>query len=118
MKQIDISTTIKPWGKEEIVEENVAYVVKRLTMKAGHRCSLQYHELKRETIYVLSGVLKISIGIDKNQMTEDVYYPNSFITIEPLTLHRMEGIEDTVYLEASTTEIHDVVRLEDDYNRG
>mgnify|MGYP000078733492 CR=1 FL=1 len=33
----------KPWGREEIVEVNERYMVKKLTMFAGHRCSLQYH---------------------------------------------------------------------------
>ena len=47
----------KPWGCEEVVEINDKYMVKKLTMWAGHRCSLQYHNLKKETIYVLSGVL-------------------------------------------------------------
>ena len=32
-------------------------------------------------------------------------------------VHRMEGEEDSVYLEASTPEIDDVIRLVDDYNR-
>ncbi len=31
--------------------------------------------------------------------------------------HRMTAIEDTVVLEASTTELTDVVRLEDRYGR-
>ena len=46
----------KPWGKEEVVEINDRYMVKKLTMWKDHRCSLQYHEIKRETIYVLSGL--------------------------------------------------------------
>ena len=29
----------------------------------------------------------------------------------------MEGIEDSVYLEASTPEMDDVVRISDDYDR-
>ena len=117
MSKFESQVVIKPWGKEEIIEKNSSYVVKRLTMKAGHRCSLQYHELKRETIYVLTGVLKISTGSHVDQMTESIYHQNSFVTIEPFTLHRMEGIEEAVYLEASTTELADVVRLEDDYQR-
>jgi mannose-6-phosphate isomerase-like protein (cupin superfamily) len=36
----------KPWGKEEIVEINDRYMMKKLTMLAGHRCSLQFHILK------------------------------------------------------------------------
>ena len=32
-------------------------------------------------------------------------------------IHRMEGIEDSFYLETSTNELYDVVRIEDKYNR-
>ena len=28
----------KPWGKEEVIEMNEKYMVKKLTMWAGHRC--------------------------------------------------------------------------------
>ena len=49
----------KPWGKEEVIEMNEKYMVKKLTMWAGHRCSLQYHNQKKETIYVLEGQLRI-----------------------------------------------------------
>jgi mannose-6-phosphate isomerase-like protein (cupin superfamily) len=107
----------KPWGKEEIVEINDRYMMKKLTMLAGHRCSLQFHNLKTETIYVLSGALKIVNGMDQNNLKEDIYYPGDSITIPAKVIHRMEAIEDSVYLEASTPEIHDVVRLSDDYKR-
>ena len=36
----------KPWGAEEVVEINEYYMVKKLTMLAGKRCSLQYHKIK------------------------------------------------------------------------
>jgi mannose-6-phosphate isomerase-like protein (cupin superfamily) len=107
----------KPWGKEEVIEINDKYMVKRLTMLAGHRCSLQYHNLKKETIYVLSGVLKIHQGTSQDNLEEKLYQAGDSITIQPGLIHRMEGVEDAVYLEASTPEIDDVVRLQDDYLR-
>lgn len=107
----------KPWGREEVVEINDKYMVKKLTMWAGHRCSLQYHNIKMETIYVLSGVLKIYQGLSENALDEALYYPGDAITIPPGLIHRMEGVEDAVYLEASTPEIDDVIRLVDDYER-
>lgn len=113
------NTTIieKPWGREEVIEINDKYMVKRLTMWAGHRCSLQYHNIKRETIYVLSGVLKIIQGASQDALTEALYRAGDTITIPPGLVHRMEGVEDSVYLEASTPEMDDVVRLSDDYRR-
>jgi mannose-6-phosphate isomerase len=108
----------KPWGREEIIEINDRYMMKRLTMFKGHRCSLQYHKIKHETIYVLSGALRIYTGDSKENLTSRVFSAGETIALAPGVIHRMEGVEDSVYLEASTPENDDVVRLVDDYNRG
>jgi mannose-6-phosphate isomerase-like protein (cupin superfamily) len=107
----------KPWGQEEVIEINDKYMVKKLTMLAGHRCSLQYHNKKKETIYVLSGILKITLGENQAAMVDTLYYPGDNITISPGSIHRMEGVIESIYLEASTPEMDDVVRLVDDYQR-
>ncbi len=112
----------KPWGQEEILEINNSYVVKRLTMKAGHKCSLQYHENKLETIYVLSGKLIIWLEGMKSEkqliITPIEFSPGDVITIPTYTKHRMEAKEeDSIYLECSTPELDDVVKLHDDYGR-
>jgi len=107
----------KPWGKEELIEYNDHYVVKKLFMKANECCSLQYHELKRETIYVLSGKVKLYIGNDINTLDEKIMTAGDKITITPYMIHRMEGIEDSEYLECSSPELWDVVRLGDKYAR-
>tara|TARA_B110000196_G_C20649359_1_gene432275 strand:- start:121 stop:465 length:345 start_codon:yes stop_codon:yes gene_type:complete len=107
----------KPWGKEEIIEINEKYMVKKLTMWKEHRCSLQFHNHKKETVYVLSGKLRIVSGPNQNNLKEKIYLAGDSITITPGTVHRMEGVEDSVYLEASTAEMNDVVRLVDDYDR-
>ena len=103
----------KPWGYEKIIEKNDKYVMKELFMKEGNQCSLQYHEKKHETVYVISGKLKLTI-----EGKESVLHPGFTISIPPNTVHRMKAITDTLYLEASTPELDDVVRLKDDYNRG
>ena len=107
----------KPWGKEEVIEINDYYMVKKLTMWKGHRCSLQYHKEKKETIYILSGKLRIYVGKSKENLSSRVYYSNESLTLMPGIIHRMEAEEDSVYLEASTPQINDVVRISDDYNR-
>ena len=107
----------KPWGCEEVIEINDKYMVKKLTMWAGHRCSLQYHNIKKETIYVLSGVLNIIQGKTQDTLVGKYYRAGDTVTIPPGLIHRMEGVEDSVYLEASTPEMDDVVRLVDDYKR-
>lgn len=108
-----MKTINKPWGKEEILEINDHYMVKVLSMKQGCRCSSQYHRYKVETIVVISGTLLIT----RNYTENIILNPGDHLTILPKTVHRMEGREHTVYLECSTSEIDDVVRLEDDYGR-
>ena len=100
---------LKPWGYELLIEKNEHYVVKELSMNKGHMCSLQYHEKKKETIYMLNGTLKVHIGDTINNLSEIILNPHETLTIEPVKLHRMEAIEDSVYLEASTPELDDVI---------
>lgn len=107
----------KPWGREELLEKNQHYMVKRLTMKKGCKCSLQYHEKKRETLYVESGMLRVMLGKSEHALTEHILKKGDFMTIVPGEVHRMEAIEESSYLEASTPELDDVVRLLDDYGR-
>jgi len=107
----------KPWGKEEVIEINEHYMVKKLTMWKDHRCSLQYHNHKQETIYVLSGCLRIFSGSSKETLEAKEYLPGDAITLIPGVIHRMEAVDDCEYLEASTPEMDDVVRLVDDYDR-
>ena len=104
----------KPWGCEEILELNQDYVLKRITLKEGHSCSLQYHKKKRETIFIIQGSIQLKKG---NRI---IAMPvGSCSTIEPFEVHRMtgKGKVDSAYLEVSTPELDDVVRLNDDYGR-
>ena len=101
----------KPWGFEEIIELNKKFCVKKITMKKNCRCSLQYHKKKIETITSLKGNLYIQI---KNKSI--ILKPFNSITIKPFTKHRMYAKNSNcIYLESSTIELKDVVRLEDDY---
>ena len=86
-------------------------------MNKEHRCSTQYHERKRETVYVLEGLLKVYIGDDVDTLESLLLGPGEYLTLQCYKIHRMEAIEDSVYLEASTPELDDVVRLQDDYKR-
>jgi len=110
-----VRTIEKPWGRETILEANAKYVVKKLTMYAGKRCSRQFHNVKTETIHVLKGDLIIEIDGQA-----EFYFEGSTITILAGTIHRMSapvGSYPVEYLECSTPELDDVVRLEDDWGR-
>jgi mannose-6-phosphate isomerase-like protein (cupin superfamily) len=107
----------KPWGYERWIEVNPNYVVKELFMKEGNSCSLQYHEFKHETFYVLKGKLKFYVGTDKDNLSIMFLEPGQHHTIEPLVIHRMEAVVDSLYLESSTNFLDDVIRIEDNYGR-
>ena len=53
----------KPWGHEVIWAHTAQYVGKLLHIKAGHALSLQYHELKDETIHLLRGRMLYRVGL-------------------------------------------------------
>jgi mannose-6-phosphate isomerase-like protein (cupin superfamily) len=101
----------KPWGFEKIHYVG-KYVVKELFIKKGHRLSLQYHKVKTETLVLMSGIARVVAGEDSEVMVAG-YVKH----IEPGTVHRIEAWEDAVFIECSTPELEDVVRLEDDYGR-
>ena len=107
----------KPWGYEKIWAHTDKYVGKIISINPGHRLSKQYHQVKDETIHILSGVLRVYMN-DLEFM--HMMYEGDCLHIEPGTIHRFEapeGYAPVVLLEASTPELDDVVRIEDDYDR-
>jgi quercetin dioxygenase-like cupin family protein len=106
----------KPWGYELIWAHTPRYVGKILHINKGHRLSYQYHNVKDETIRLLSGTLEVRTEIDGKNMVLNLR-PGDCLHIVPLMRHRMIAVEDCDVLEVSTPELDDVVRLEDDYER-
>lgn len=108
----------KPWGHEiHFALVDGKYCGKALHIGAGHALSLQYHELKEETVSVQSGRLHFEVGPSEDRLDAFELLPGESVHLLPGTRHRMTALEDTVVLEASTTELDDVVRLEDRYGR-
>ena len=106
----------KPWGHEIIWAHTDRYVGKVLHINAGHALSVQYHERKDETVYLLSGEMKYWVKLGDE--LEDVRLgKGDAFRITPGTVHYMEAITDCDILEASTPELDDVVRLKDRYGR-
>ena len=106
----------KPWGYEIIWAHTGNYAGKVLFIKAGEQLSLQYHKKKDEAIYVLEGRLKLEIIEDGKGNIIEMNEGESY-RIPPNTKHRMAGISDCKLCEVSTSELDDVVRLEDRYGR-
>jgi quercetin dioxygenase-like cupin family protein len=112
----EITRVEKPWGYELHWAHTDRYVGKLIHVNAGHALSLQYHNLKDETIYLHSG--KLLFEIDKGKGLEQCeMHPGERVHITPKTVHRMTAIEDSDIFEVSTPELHDVVRLDDRYGR-
>jgi mannose-6-phosphate isomerase len=109
----------KPWGHEEhFALVPGLYCGKTLHISAGHALSLQLHERKDETITIFAGRLKLEIGPTPVQLDHIELHPGDTVHIPPGTVHRLTALEDTIVMEASTTELDDVIRMEDRYGRG
>ncbi|MEO7997394.1 MAG: cupin domain-containing protein [Gemmatimonadaceae bacterium] len=108
----------KPWGYEIIWAHTDRYVGKILHVNAGEQLSVQYHERKDETVYLLSGEMKYWVQLPGDtELRDQLLVAGQSFRITPLTVHYMEAITDCDVLEASTPELDDVVRIKDRYGR-
>jgi mannose-6-phosphate isomerase-like protein (cupin superfamily) len=107
----------KPWGYELIWARTDHYVGKILHINAGESLSLQYHEVKDETIFLFTGTMRFWAGSSMDDLEEVHLEAGEAFRVTPYTIHRMQAITDCDVLEASTPYLDDVVRLEDRYGR-
>ncbi len=117
MNQTEIKEVLKPWGKEIWFANQPEYVGKILHITKGHRYSLQYHERKKETQYLLKGKVKFYLGESADALSEIIMDPGDKLDVYPGMIHRAEALEDAEILEVSTDDLDDVVKLDDDYGR-
>jgi mannose-6-phosphate isomerase-like protein (cupin superfamily) len=110
-------TVPKPWGHELIWALTDRYCGKILVIEAGRRLSLQRHERKDESIYVMSGRMLLYLEDDAGKVPAMELGPGDGAHVPIGRIHRYEAIERVELLEVSTPEIDDVVRLEDDFGR-
>jgi mannose-6-phosphate isomerase len=102
----------KPWGREVWWANEPEYAGKILEVTKGHALSLQKHERKKETMYLLSGRLMYHLNGAEFELQA-----GECLTVHPGDVHRVEAIEDAVILEVSTPHLNDIIRLEDRYGR-
>jgi mannose-6-phosphate isomerase len=108
----------KPWGHETIWAHTERYVGKILHINAGHELSVQYHNRKDETIYLLWGEIIYRVQRDGDDILDDVQLNvGESFRITPGTIHQMIAVTDCDVLEVSTPEVDDIVRLSDKYGR-
>ncbi len=107
----------KPWGYELIWAHTDRYVGKIIHIYQGEALSFQYHRVKDETIYLLNGIMDLEVCREADKRRTIRLRPGDGYHIPPGLRHRMTAVEECDILEASTSELDDVVRLEDHYGR-
>lgn len=115
---VEVRHVNKPWGHETIWAHTDRYVGKILHVKAGEKLSIQYHEKKDETVYLLRGEMKYWVQLPGDtELRDQRLVAGQSFRITPLTVHAIEAVTDIDVLEASTPELDDVVRIQDRYGR-
>ena len=108
----------KPWGTEKILLLGDRYVIKILTIYAGHGTSIQFHTNKDESVSLIDGSGALLIFDDIESEPEKIPLNHEqWNRIVPGKIHRMESDTGCQILEVSTPELDDVTRLVDPYER-
>ena len=108
----------KPWGKEIWLELNDKYCYKRIYINAGTKTSYQYHENKLETNYIIDGEAEVWLENEDGDVVKSKMKKDDFFTVIPPRKHRVIALTDIILQEVSTPEVDDVIRIQDDSNRG
>src|SRR3989344_8118382 len=108
----------KPWGWEiHWVADNKPYMGKILHINAGMRLSLQKHDEKEESWWLLDGRAALIIENDSGDLEEIEMKRDVGYSCSVNQKHRLIGITDCDVVEVSTPEIGTTYRLEDDFSR-
>jgi NDP-sugar pyrophosphorylase family protein/mannose-6-phosphate isomerase-like protein (cupin superfamily) len=113
-----LKTIYKPWGKEEWIELNDVYCYKRIYINAGYKTSYQYHNFKRETNYIISGQAEVWLENDNGIVEKKIMKEGDYFNVSPPKKHRVIALTDLIMQEVSTPEVDDVIRINDEFNRG
>lgn len=108
----------KPWGYElHWVPEDAPYMGKVLHINAGARLSLQIHDEKQESWFIMGGRAAVIWENEKGELVETELVPGVGYSTKIGQKHRLKGITDCDILEVSTPEKGTTWRLEDDFAR-
>lgn len=117
MKNKQINTSERPWGRYFVIEENDKYKIKRIEVDPKGRLSYQYHIKRAESWTIIEGQGIVTIdGVEKKVTAGES------IKINREAKHRILNSGDSilVFIEIQTGTYFgedDIVRIEDDYNR-
>jgi mannose-1-phosphate guanylyltransferase/mannose-6-phosphate isomerase len=111
-------TVHRPWGSYTVLEEGPGYKVKRVTVNANGRLSLQLHHQRSEHWVVIAGTARVTRG-------EEIFdlHVGQSTAIPVETQHRLENPgQDTLHIIEVQNGPYlgedDIVRFKDDYGRG
>jgi len=108
----------KPWGFElHWVPEDAPYMGKLIHINAGARLSLQVHDQKKESWFIIKGQGSVIWNDSQGNTIETELQPGVGYTTQIGQEHRLKGITDCDIIEVSTPEAGTTWRLEDDYAR-
>jgi mannose-6-phosphate isomerase-like protein (cupin superfamily) len=129
----------KPWGNELWIADgqSTPYALKKIFFSAGKQTSMQVHRRKFETNFVLDGTgifllsqdtfdigRYLAGGITDQEIADFVgsmqslpLEPGISYNVAPGYVHRVIAVTDLTFIEASTCELDDVIRLQDDTAR-
>lgn len=108
---------IRPWGRFDILYEDEAQKVKKITVNPGARLSLQSHEYRTEHWIVVSGMADVTVNDEVIRVTA-----GQNILIPVTARHRASnpGTEPLVFTEIQVGTYFgedDIVRYQDDFGR-
>lgn len=115
-----IKKITKPWGHELWISDgkDAPYALKIIYIKKGTKTSLQFHKEKSEHNFIFAGKIKLYYKDTKlNKIQTILLNAGHVIYIRPEAIHRIEALSDVILIEASSPQLDDVIRLEDDYLR-
>jgi mannose-6-phosphate isomerase len=116
--RVGVTRVPKPWGYEIIWARTDVYAGKILHVNAGEALSIQYHNVKDETVHLLAGEMNYFVKLPDQPALQDMRLrAGESFRIAPHTVHYMHAITDCDVLEVSTPHLDDVVRLKDRYGR-
>lgn len=108
----------KPWGWEiHFVPDDKPYMGKILHINEGKRLSLQKHDQKLESWWLLSGKAMLIVENNTGELEEIEMQNDVGYSCQVNQKHRLKGITDCEIVEVSTAEIGTTYRLEDDFKR-
>lgn len=109
----------KPWGYElHWVPADAPYMGKLLHVNEGARLSLQIHDEKQESWFIVGGHGAVIWENNQGELVETVLQPGVGYSTKIGQRHRLKGLEGGCdIVEVSTPELGTTWRLEDDFAR-